>query len=490
MQSVLGSVQWIRRHVQDVRPCFVLSNLLGKNNVWDWTAKHEEAWNDLQKSLKSILKCYVPVPGRPMVLVTDASEEGGGGTVLQLQQDENKEEKVRFLGHWAWKWSGSRANYSIFDKELLAGVLLLAGQHQLLKSATSLLWMTDQSAIADFIKGEAPEMKRRCRWWYFLKQYRLAIKHIPGVQNAYADYLSRNSSNFDKVCAEELEHSAKIAFQNMDEALDLSLIPLTPEISHLVITPPQQEFLQNTEEEMLREIPELREHLAGGGSVMLDGVQWTSEGGVIFRETRKVIPKEKFNALFFQMHRLLGHPGIEKMKNFLRCRYYLHDTTEADIHNKLKELTSICTTCARTKPNTNADRGPALGRLAIPEIVNSEIAIDLVFSGDSSRNENSCLLFICETLTGFLQVVPVPSSADEGLLAKMLWRHWVVPYGAPGRITADNDIRWRSPSGPWKKFLDQYFIDCHFTTPYRSDANGRLERRVQEFLKFARIAVV
>ena len=57
--------------------------------------------------------------------LSDASDLGGGGSILQMQ-----DEQMRFLGHWAWKWSGARSSYAAFEKELLAGVLLLAAQKQ------------------------------------------------------------------------------------------------------------------------------------------------------------------------------------------------------------------------------------------------------------------------------------------------------------------------------------------------------------------------
>jgi hypothetical protein len=44
LRSLLGSVNWIRRHIVNVEPTYVLSNLLRKNIAWRWSAEHEAAW--------------------------------------------------------------------------------------------------------------------------------------------------------------------------------------------------------------------------------------------------------------------------------------------------------------------------------------------------------------------------------------------------------------------------------------------------------------
>ena len=32
------------------------------------------------------------------------------------------------IGHWNWKWSSTRANYSTYERELLSAILLISGQ--------------------------------------------------------------------------------------------------------------------------------------------------------------------------------------------------------------------------------------------------------------------------------------------------------------------------------------------------------------------------
>ena len=87
-----------------------------------------------------------------MILITDASNVGGGGTLLQwqkLNRDQCKDIDCRLrvqsvtregflksdndiqewrlvrLGHWNWKWNAARSHYHTYEQELFAGVLVL-----------------------------------------------------------------------------------------------------------------------------------------------------------------------------------------------------------------------------------------------------------------------------------------------------------------------------------------------------------------------------
>ena len=102
--------------------------------------------------------CLLQLPGstRPkgeIVLITDASDVGGGGTIYQWQELNpaelthchyctsglNRDGSLKHdyptsewrlvpLGHWNWNWNQARSNYRTYDQELLAGMLVLSSQ--------------------------------------------------------------------------------------------------------------------------------------------------------------------------------------------------------------------------------------------------------------------------------------------------------------------------------------------------------------------------
>ena len=124
------------------------------------------------------------------------------------------------LGHWIWKWNQAHPNYSTYDGELLAGVLVLSSQSRLLGSSPT-VWLCDQELVKFFQKGPPPEKTQLKRWWTYLSQFRLTVHHIPGIKNELSDYISRN--NFDALIGQSSEDLAKEAFQRMDVQLDMSM---------------------------------------------------------------------------------------------------------------------------------------------------------------------------------------------------------------------------------------------------------------------------
>ena len=113
----------------------------------------------MKKKIASSNCLGVPRPEGEIVLITDASDVGGGGTIYQWQELNpaelthchyrttglNRDGSLKHdyptsewrlvpLGHWNWKWNQARCNYSTYDQELLAGMLVLSSQSRLLGS--------------------------------------------------------------------------------------------------------------------------------------------------------------------------------------------------------------------------------------------------------------------------------------------------------------------------------------------------------------------
>ena len=78
------------------------------------------------------------------------------------------------LGHWNWKWNQAGGNYSTYEQELLAGMLVLSSQARLLGS-NPVVWLCDQEPVRSFQKGPPPEKAKLRRWWTYLSQLRLTV---------------------------------------------------------------------------------------------------------------------------------------------------------------------------------------------------------------------------------------------------------------------------------------------------------------------------
>ena len=199
----------------------------------------------VKKKIRECLVLGVPQRYGELILITDASNVEGGGTLLQWQKlttDQWKDIDYRLrvqgvtregfmksdydtqewrlvpLGDWNWKRNAARSHYHTHEQELLAGVLVLASQHRIL-GTNPVTWLCDQDSVKYFMERPPPDGKRLRRWWVYLSQLRLATFHIRGIKNELCDYPSRNC--FDSLVGADTEMMAKEAFAKMDQYLHL-----------------------------------------------------------------------------------------------------------------------------------------------------------------------------------------------------------------------------------------------------------------------------
>ena len=124
------------------------------------------------------------------------------------------------IGHWNWKWSSTRANYSTYERELLSAILLVSGQSPLF-GRNSVVWLCNQESTETFLKEAPPENRKLRRWWTFLVQVKLTIYRVPSLKNEFCDWLSRENID-DKISASS-ESLSREAFQRMNVHLKLTM---------------------------------------------------------------------------------------------------------------------------------------------------------------------------------------------------------------------------------------------------------------------------
>ena len=158
--------------------------------TWRWGPQEQQAFDELKDKVANAKCLGVPRAQGEIILVTDASNVGRAGTLFQWQalaKEEfysaisqwgtdglNRDGTLKHsypddkwvlipLGHWNWKWNQARGNYSTYEQELLAGMLVLSSQSRLLGS-NPVVWLCDKEPVRTFQKGPPPEKAklRRC----------------------------------------------------------------------------------------------------------------------------------------------------------------------------------------------------------------------------------------------------------------------------------------------------------------------------------------
>jgi hypothetical protein len=144
---------------------------------------YEEAFNALRAAIVEDVKLFFPNYAYSMVLRVDASLQGVGAYLLQIN-DKEEEEPIVFFSQ---AFSDVATRWSTIEQEAYAiyyGVTkcesYLMGQPFFLE--------TDHRNLLYIDKATAPKV---VRWKLILQQYNFRLVHIPGVTNVIADALLR-----------------------------------------------------------------------------------------------------------------------------------------------------------------------------------------------------------------------------------------------------------------------------------------------------------
>ena len=336
------------------------------------------------------------------------------------------------LEHWNWKWNQARSNYSTYDQELLAGMMVLSSQSRLLGS-NPIVWLCDQEPVKSFQKGPPPGKAKLKRWWTYLSQFRLTAHHIPGIKNELSDYISRN--NFDALIGESSEALAKEVFQRMDVQRDLSM-RTAGILEGWSLTDYQSEY-----KKILQTLS------TGLEPRVIDGHQWYKNNQYHFYEDRSVD--------FF-------------------CECFYSSLTLTELRSRMQTIVDACG-CHASKQSDSRDRG-LISSLPIPYCANSLLYVDFIHGLPPFGGYDSCLVVTCG-LSSFTRVFPCSKKITGEHTVKMLAQQWFEPYGAPKQVHSDEDVRIRSETGWYRRVLNALNVEVTTGVPYTHTSNPLCERQ-------------
>ena len=187
LQSYLGLAGFYRKylpHYADITS--VLTDLLKKDVVFNWSQEAENAFLDLKSRLVSRPILCPANFDLPFHLAVDASQIATSGVLFQ--DHEEIEHPICYFSH---KLDKHQVNYSTIEKEAL-GLLLAVRAFSVYFGSTPVKVYTDHNPLV-FLHRMANHNQKLLRWCLELQQYNLEIIHRPANRNFFADLLSRPS---------------------------------------------------------------------------------------------------------------------------------------------------------------------------------------------------------------------------------------------------------------------------------------------------------
>ena len=426
IRAFLGSCNFYRSHISTFTcSSQLLTDLTRKTVPCKWTPEHEAQFQETKEKLGSLKLLGTRASDGEFLVITDASLVEGGGTLLQWQRipgaaarriaeelrtvGVNRDGSLKHnydsqkfhlvpTGHWNWKWSSTRANYSRYERQLLSGVLLISGQSRLFGS-NSVVWLCDQGSTETFLKGGPPENRKLRRWWTFLAQLKLNIYRVLGLRNELCDWLS--CENVDEKISAISEALSREAFQKMDVHLDLTMSK-----AELF------SFLRKSD--YVREYGDILKALGDGSYALVDEELWSlSSSGILRKEVQLCIPKKALGAALQWTHDVVGHPGPDSWLWAFEKMFHTR-VPDTELTQKMEDMHRTCKECVTSKRKGPSDRG-LLGVLPLPHMVNALLYVDFI---DRPKCHNyDCALMIVDALSAFCQSVPCKKTIDgEGVL--------------------------------------------------------------------------
>ena len=469
VRSFLGLCSYYRRFIKNFANIAApLHKLTHKDVRFKWTVECETAFQELKNKLTSVDVLAFPDFSEPFILDADASDQGIGGVLSQVQGGQE-----RVISYGSRKLSKSERNYSVTKKELLAVVhfvkhykhYLYGRKFKIRTDHGSLRWLCNFKDV----QGQL------ARWIETLSAFDYEICYRPGSQHKNADALSRmpfdskntsckNSVNHVKLTCSSLSN----VFSGWDpvelreaQQKDDDLAPIILWKENSADRPPGSSIAGHSRETKaywyLWDQLELKQ-----------GILYRRFENNLSSFEQVVVPKSLQKEVLQTAHnvRTGAHLGQTKtFKKIQRSFYWIGYRTY--VASWIKQ----CESCAKRKmpvPKFHSSLQPSL--VGAPF---EKIALDILGPLPRSKRGNRYILVIMDYFTKWAEAYPVRNQEAE-TIAKVLVEQFICRYGVPLSLHTDQGSNFES--NLFQTVCKLLGINKTRTTAYHPRSDGLVER--------------
>ena len=430
LRSFLGAVGYYRDFISSyARISAPLCKLLRKGVAFEWNQEQDQAFNLLKEKLINAPILKFPDFEKEFIIRTDASGEGVGGVLLQLDE-QSIEHPIHFISRSLTK---AEKNYGITDLEGTALYYCITKlKPYIMGSPFKTIVYTDHKPLIGLFKNKEPNNARQTRWCLTVSQLGVDIRYEQGKKNVVADALSRMKTNRENIVLA------------MKEALK-----------------DEESLLSKTIKEFMEE-----------KFTNIDGVDYFIDGN----SYRKLITEstEKLK-LILEAHKI-GHEGYYKTYQRLKKSYYWNDMV-----NDIKRIISKCEKCQLNRPQPYPE--PTENIPTKVEGPFTHLGLDIVGPLIKTTNNNQYIIVVVDYFTKWVEAEPTENITSKDVIKFLI--NVFARHGVPQVITTDNGVQFTSDMT--KVFLDLYDVYVKFTSTYHPESNGLTENRNKEIGKLLRL---
>ena len=474
VRRFLGMSSYYRRFIPNfAKVAQPLHQLTAKNVPFNWTAECEAAFLSLKTRLVTPPVLAYPSFTKDFTLETDASIQGLGAVLSQVQEDG----KLHPVAYASRALNPSEKNYGVTELETLAVVWAVTHFHSYLYG-NKVTVLTDHSAVRAVLETPNPTGKH-ARWWtrvYGRGVREVHIVYRAGRENASADALSRHPRGpapLQGIGQDETQVAAVSSATDISMLLQENLLPVGE----------GQSEHYGAEQRKDRHLKEMIDFLQVG--VLPDDSSRAKKltaqeplfalvDGILFyidarhgNRKRVAVPSHLREQLLVQSHRGVysGHFSGNRLYNTL-VRHWWWPGMYAD-------AMALCKKCPECAVVTGAGRQhrPPLQPIPVQrpfQIIGLDI-MDL----PCTEQGNKHVAVFQDMFTKWPMVFPLPDQKAERL-AKLLCEEIVPLFGVPEALLTDRGANLLS-----HLMLDVCTllgIEKLNTTAYHPECDGMVER--------------
>ncbi|KAK4326756.1 hypothetical protein Pmani_002773 [Petrolisthes manimaculis] len=461
VRSFLGLSGYYRRFIKDYALiASSLTSLLKKDVPFQWSETRQKSFCDLKHALTSAPVLAYPDFSKPFILNTDASYSGLGAVLMQKHQGKNSP-----IAYASRTLNKAEKNYAVTEIESLAVVWALK-KFKYIIYCYPVEILTDHKPLLHLFKGKDLS-GRMARWLLTVQDYMPTFTYIKGKANVAADALSRNCA---LTCAVSTETPTFDTLTHTDIFKAQRDDPMWSKVIS---------YLETGNDLDLSHVPSLS-HYVLQDDILYKATTLTGKYEPSRLIHQLVIPHTLVPSVLKLIHDTshASYPGKEKALSQARLKYFWL-TMRRDINNHI----DLCHTCARTKGNIHP-HVPILS-YPIPSSPWDVIAIDLLKLPITERG-NQYMLVCVDHFSRFSVLVPIPNKAAQ-TVARAILNYVICPFTTPKVILSDNGTEFVNQV--LISLCKEFNIKKANVLPYRSSANGLVERHNRKILNTLRSLV-
>ena len=467
LRGFLGLTNQLGHFIPDlVHATHPLRSLLKKGVAYVWLQEHQEAFEKVKKMLLSDLVVRYFEPKLKTKLLCDASREGIGYCLVQVDPKENedieehkKKEKFRLIQCGSRSLNPAEKRYSTTELELLGIQWAIQHCKHYLYGIRFTVITDHRPLVGCFDKGlfqaENPRIQRIMEK---TAGYTFNVEWVPGKNHYIADCLSRNPVFVATKIDEEDDQSSK-CFVNAILESKLADDPALEDLLEFIKEDNDYQKIREAIESsvLVKKLPS--DHPAKTMQSVWSRLS-TLDSLILYDGNRMVIPESYRPIILDMLHK--SHAGISRTRQLAQRLYFW-----PGINAEIKRMIDGCSSCQELRASQPTEPIRILKTLATQPF--SHLVADLFASAGKNY------LIVADRFSAFVWTFPMKRLTQAETIDH--FESLFDLFGLPKDIVSDGGPQFQSD---FVEFCKENRITHDKSSPYNSQSNGAAEAAVKQ----------